>query len=116
VTSTTEWRLSGKDGYLHAFRSDGGYITPQDLVSLGFPGSAAAEDVVGPYEGFIAECGHIVPTAMLLPCSAGESCLACLTITGVVALRKATRGNAHRDLSTMEPPPARPERQVLRAL
>lgn len=108
---TSEWRLSGKDGKLHAFRSEGGYMVPQELVSLGFPGPVPASEIVGPYEAFVAECGHTVPTAMLLPSSTGESCLACQATTGALALRRTAR-----DWSTVEPLLRRPGRQVLQAL
>lgn len=108
---TIEWRLSGKDGKQHAFRADGGYIIPHDLVSLGFPGVVPASEVIGPYEAFIAECGHIVPTAMLLPSSAGDSCLACQATTGMLTLRRTSR-----DWSTVEPLRRRAGRQALQPL
>lgn len=108
---TSEWRLSGKDGKLHAFQADGGYIVPHELVSLGFPGSVPASEVIGPYEAFIAECGHIVPTAMLLTSAAGESCLACQATTGVLTLRRTAR-----DWNTVEPLLRRPGRQLLQSL
>lgn len=108
---TIQWQLSGKDGKLHAFRADGGYIAPHDLVSLGFPGLVPAGEVIGPYEAFVAECGHIVPTAMLLPLSAGESCLACQATTGMLTLRRTSR-----DWSTVEPLRRRMGRQSLQPI
>jgi hypothetical protein len=57
----------------HAFRAEGGYIQRHNLVSV-VPLSTdnvATGEFFGPYEAFIAECGHIVPIAMLMSHSAG---------------------------------------------
>lgn len=36
----------------------------------------------GPYEAYRAECGQIVPVAMLMPNSVGELCISCQVCTG----------------------------------
>jgi hypothetical protein len=106
----TEWRLSGKDGQLHAFRAEGGYVSPKSLISVGFPtdDSESSGEVFGPYEGVIAECGHIVPVAMLLCASTSESCVACLATTGALTPRRTTR-----DWQESEPLRRRVERPAM---
>lgn len=108
---TTEWRLSGKDGRLHAFQSEAGYMVPREMVSLGFSGLVSPKEVFGPYEAFVAECGHAVPTAMLLQISTGESCVACQAATGALTARRLAR-----DWTAVEPLTVRPGRQTIQAI
>jgi hypothetical protein len=73
------WRLSGNDLQIHAFRVDGGYVVPRAALSI-FENRTtqnAEFESFGPYEVWVAECGHMLPVAMVLPHSEDRICVGC---------------------------------------
>lgn len=71
--SNFEWRLVGTDARQHAFVSDGGYLASTDVVSiLSAEDGSGFEEIFGPHEVYVSECGLTVPVAMLLTAPIGE--------------------------------------------
>lgn len=71
--SNYEWRLVGTDS--------------ADRVSiLSTDDGLGHEEIFGPYEVCVSECGLSVPVAMLLPVSMGKPCTACRVRTGSLLL------------------------------
>lgn len=78
-----EWRLSGSDFRLHAFLAADGYVEPHELCAF-VAESGSDFETFGPYEVWVAECGHAVPKAMLLPAVASHSgCPGCKIRVGI---------------------------------
>ena len=81
-----EWRLSGQDARQHAFQAEAGFIERIDVVAVFEPSFDPEQpsEFFGPYEAYRAECGLIVPVAMLMPNAAGQVCAACRVRTGAL--------------------------------
>jgi hypothetical protein len=91
-----EWRQSGIDACSHAFPAAGEYIAQTSLISV-VPLSnddEAVEEFFGPYDAYIAICGHKVPVAMLMPQPSGVPCTACQVITGAMTAIRPYQGAA----------------------
>lgn len=102
--SNYEWRLVGTDARQHAFASEGGYLDSADMVSiLSAEGALGFEEIFGPYEVYVSECGLTVPIAMLLTASTGKPCTACRVRTGSLMLtprpRQSRSTGQHADVA-----------------
>lgn len=90
--SSYEWHLVGTDAHQHAFTSEGGYLVSTDMVSiLSAESGLELEEIFGPYEVYVSECGLTVPIAMLLTVSTGKPCTACRVRTGSLLLTAGPR-------------------------
>lgn len=98
------WRLSGHDLKLHAFRVEGGYVEPRAALAILETGNLKDEELIsfGPYEVWVAECGYMLPIAMVLPQCDGNSCVGC-RVSIESPRREAPAAPTVRDWSKVEP-------------
>lgn len=99
--SNYEWHLVGTDARQHAFASEGGYLVSVDTVSiLSAENGLGPEEIFGPYEAYVSECGMTVPVAMLLTASASERCTACRVRIGSLRVATGSRQIRRRSQET----------------
>lgn len=105
------WRLSGRDMHLHALRIDGGYLEPRAMLSIfgnaTYKTNAEVESY-GPYDVWVAACGHLLPIAMALPPVGDTVCAGCRLVMDTPPVRSPCAGPHVRDWSKTEPLRRRP--------
>lgn len=99
------WRMSGHDMQTHAFRVDGDYVEPSAVLAI-FENEIKKDadfESYGPYEVWVAECGSMLPIAMVLPPSEDRVCIGCRVMVEASPLKPLRTAPTVRDWSQVEP-------------